>query len=210
MWSGPARACRACSTSTDGTHHDRIENRTECSNSWARVRSCGMGHITTETDIVVDRGRVGPALDGVARTVVRDLSVTCALVTANEGRGRRLLSSAGSDPLGHLRGLSSTAFPRDASSIQVSEPVLGRWSSTVPAHAAVRILLADEAVTAVLWAVNDNRRWFDHDEFHHLRLLADRAEALIEAEPAITLETELVDARSGSRDYSPVASPALS
>ncbi len=169
-----------------------------------------MGHITTEADIVVDRGRVGPALDGVARTVVRDLSVSCALITANVGRGRRLLASAGSEPLGHLRGLSSTVFPRDAFSIHVAEPVLGRWSSTAPAHAAVRILIADEAVTAVLWAINDTRRWFDHDEFHHLRLLADRAEALIEAEPAIALETEMVDARSGSSDYSQVAVPALS
>lgn len=152
-----------------------------------------MGHITTESGLVVDRVR--GALDDVARTVIRDLSVPCALVTANVGHGRRLLASAGDTPVEHLRGLNGTGFPRDAFSIHAPEPVRGRGRMIVPAHAAVRILSPDEAVTTVLWAVDDERRWFDHDEFHHLRLLACRAESVLETEPPIMLEAG-IDARS--------------
>ena len=55
-------------------------------------------------------------------------------------------------------------------------------------YIAVPIGTDDWTLTGVLWAADARRRWFDHEEIHHLQLLARRASTPLQARLSIGLD----------------------
>lgn len=144
-----------------------------------------------EVDLVIEHTPLSE-LDDVVSRVVRDLHLTSALCTSETVGLRRLLAWAGGDPLPFLRSIRAIPAPRYGRCNQVPSTSGLMPAAGIGAYVAAPISIDDGPVAGVLWAAAPVRRWFDHDEMHHLQLLARRAAGLLRQHLVIGLDDRLV------------------
>ena len=140
-------------------------------------------------EVFLDGDHGAAAVSQVARRVVRDLSTASALATLDLGGRRQILGWHGADPLPLLRTVGAMSRP-NSECVQVPETSPELTAAGIGAHVSVPIASDDPGALMTLWTVSSLRRWFDHDEIHHLRLLADRISRIIAARAMIVLDRE--------------------
>lgn len=144
--------------------------------------------VANDVDLVIERNPLASELDEVVSRLVRDLHLSSALCTAEFAGRRQLLAWAGGDPLPFLRGIRAEEGPLAGGWSQVSSPCRELRAAGIGAYVAVPIGTPDITLAGVLWAADAERRWFDHEEIHHLELLARRASSPLQARVSIALD----------------------
>jgi hypothetical protein len=143
--------------------------------------------VASQTDLVIENMPLESGLDEVVTRLVRDLELCSALCTSETVGRRQLLAWAGGDPVPFLRSIRAVTLLHHGRCSQVTTTSGTLHASGIGAYVAAPISAEDGRPVGALWAAASCRRWFDHDEIHHLGLLARRAAGLLRSNVVIGL-----------------------
>ena len=137
-------------------------------------------------ELVVDPFGGSRELDEVMARVRRDLDVSAAICTLESAFRRTLVAWSGIEPVSLLLA-SGGAEARIGERAEAAQS--GTWNERAGGlRSWLTVPISTATTKAALWAGDRRRRWFDHDEIHHARLLARRAAALLDEGTLIDLE----------------------